>query len=120
MYIDVDLDSHSVVSLSGDKDTEKQYMMSAVQFFGALLATGPFALIVLVAAILALGVVEIIDLNKRMWENYMDYMFTGNMDSASSTARFMSTLGNIALAEVSVTQLELNSHRGHQYRQCQQ
>lgn len=29
MYIDVDMDSHSVVSLSGDKDTEKQYMMSA-------------------------------------------------------------------------------------------
>ena len=48
---------------------------AAVQFLSALLMFAPVVLIVAAIVVLAIGTVAIIDLNKRMWENYMDYIY---------------------------------------------
>ena len=79
---------------------------AAVQFF-ALIMT-PFILIV-VPTILVILMVAIIEWNRQMWLDYMDYIFTGDLDSAESAAELAKRLGEISLAEVQLASL-LNAY----------
>ncbi len=70
---------------------------AAIQFFAAVIT--PF---ILVAGpiLLALITFIIIDMNRNMLTDYMDYLFTGNLDSADRAAAMARKLGFISLSEV--------------------
>ncbi len=46
--------------------------------------------------------VTVIEMNRSMLEDYMDYMFTGNLDSALSASEMARRLGEVSLEEVSL------------------
>ena len=73
---------------------------AAVQFFALTLT--PLSLVAY-GTMLGLLVVAMIELNYEMWTDNLDYLFTGDLSSAEQAADMMGRLGNLALAEVTLT-----------------
>ena len=68
----------------------------------AVLTSG--VMLVVISALLAFLIVAVIEMNRSMREEYMDYMVTGNLESAESAVEMAGRLGELSLYEMAALQ----------------